>query len=360
VIMSPESPLLNLPPEVICRVFEFADDFSVLAALAQTTRIFYQPDQRSSPTQQPRGTTNRRLLAGSVLQALQARSVGRQSSGAIGDRTSPAVRPPLFPPSAPNLTRSHLPTRLLVNTTAFTSISASSSSSSSYSSLSLSLPACDQQLPWQPPRWPTRRSRHPRPIHAIAASAIPSLFHDAPASIDDSEFKSWSLSLLRPRPSILLTLASTSPRSACITFHSFSNVCLDLRRRLAHSTSSFGSDSSLRFTVTARPSKLSVLAISVLGSRTPNTRLARPEDLAYYLPSPADDSAPPLAQALTIRDDGRQKRILEASSAHSCPHLFINGRASMRWVINHQRAVPAPQAHETMLRQRPWIAQAPC
>ncbi|KAF1955165.1 hypothetical protein CC80DRAFT_493109 [Byssothecium circinans] len=31
----------TLPPELICRVFEFADDFSVVAALAQTARIFY-------------------------------------------------------------------------------------------------------------------------------------------------------------------------------------------------------------------------------------------------------------------------------------------------------------------------------
>ncbi len=30
-----------LPPEVICQMFEFADDFSEVAALAQTARIFY-------------------------------------------------------------------------------------------------------------------------------------------------------------------------------------------------------------------------------------------------------------------------------------------------------------------------------
>jgi len=30
-----------LPPEIICRVFESADDFSVVASLAQTARVFY-------------------------------------------------------------------------------------------------------------------------------------------------------------------------------------------------------------------------------------------------------------------------------------------------------------------------------
>ncbi|KAN0098326.1 hypothetical protein V8E51_013989 [Hyaloscypha variabilis] len=39
----------TLPPEIICRVFESADDFSVVAALAQTARIFYQT-WRENPT----------------------------------------------------------------------------------------------------------------------------------------------------------------------------------------------------------------------------------------------------------------------------------------------------------------------
>ena len=35
------SPFSTLPQELICRVFESVDDFSVVAALAQTARIFY-------------------------------------------------------------------------------------------------------------------------------------------------------------------------------------------------------------------------------------------------------------------------------------------------------------------------------
>lgn len=31
----------TLPPELICQVFQYADDFSIVAALAQTARIFY-------------------------------------------------------------------------------------------------------------------------------------------------------------------------------------------------------------------------------------------------------------------------------------------------------------------------------
>ncbi|KAF2251490.1 hypothetical protein BU26DRAFT_603900 [Trematosphaeria pertusa] len=38
-----------LPPELICQVFESADDFSVVAALAQTARIFYHT-WRENPT----------------------------------------------------------------------------------------------------------------------------------------------------------------------------------------------------------------------------------------------------------------------------------------------------------------------
>ncbi|KAF2177167.1 hypothetical protein K469DRAFT_733064 [Zopfia rhizophila CBS 207.26] len=39
----------TLPPELICRVFESADDFSVVAALAQTARIFHHT-WRENPT----------------------------------------------------------------------------------------------------------------------------------------------------------------------------------------------------------------------------------------------------------------------------------------------------------------------
>jgi len=39
----------TLPAELICRVFEFADDFSVVAALARTARIFYDT-WRENPT----------------------------------------------------------------------------------------------------------------------------------------------------------------------------------------------------------------------------------------------------------------------------------------------------------------------
>jgi hypothetical protein len=41
MITMPASVFSTLPPETICRVFDFADDFSVVAALAQTARIFY-------------------------------------------------------------------------------------------------------------------------------------------------------------------------------------------------------------------------------------------------------------------------------------------------------------------------------
>jgi hypothetical protein len=34
--------LLSLPPELICRIFQSADDFSVVAALAKTARNFYE------------------------------------------------------------------------------------------------------------------------------------------------------------------------------------------------------------------------------------------------------------------------------------------------------------------------------
>ncbi|KAF2109731.1 hypothetical protein BDV96DRAFT_604605 [Lophiotrema nucula] len=37
-----------LPPELICQVFEGADDFSVVAALAQTARIFYNTWQENA------------------------------------------------------------------------------------------------------------------------------------------------------------------------------------------------------------------------------------------------------------------------------------------------------------------------
>lgn len=37
----------TLPPELICRVFESADDFSVVATLAQTARIFYHKNPTS-------------------------------------------------------------------------------------------------------------------------------------------------------------------------------------------------------------------------------------------------------------------------------------------------------------------------
>ncbi|CAG8979192.1 hypothetical protein HYALB_00000328 [Hymenoscyphus albidus] len=38
-----------LPPEIICQIFEAADDFSVVAALAQTARVFYHT-WRENPT----------------------------------------------------------------------------------------------------------------------------------------------------------------------------------------------------------------------------------------------------------------------------------------------------------------------
>lgn len=40
--MAPASPFSTLPPELICRVFEFATDFTVIAALAQTVCPFYR------------------------------------------------------------------------------------------------------------------------------------------------------------------------------------------------------------------------------------------------------------------------------------------------------------------------------
>jgi hypothetical protein len=39
--MTTTSPFSTLPPEIICRVFEFSENFSVVAALAQTARTFY-------------------------------------------------------------------------------------------------------------------------------------------------------------------------------------------------------------------------------------------------------------------------------------------------------------------------------
>lgn len=47
--MRSDSSFSTLPPEVICRIFEFVEDFSVLAALARTARIFYQ-NWRENPT----------------------------------------------------------------------------------------------------------------------------------------------------------------------------------------------------------------------------------------------------------------------------------------------------------------------
>jgi hypothetical protein len=49
VIMMSASLFSTLPPELICRVFESADDFSVVAALAQTARVFYHT-WRENPT----------------------------------------------------------------------------------------------------------------------------------------------------------------------------------------------------------------------------------------------------------------------------------------------------------------------
>lgn len=46
--MEPAS-LLSLPAELLCRVFQSADDFSVVAALSQTARIFYNI-WRENPT----------------------------------------------------------------------------------------------------------------------------------------------------------------------------------------------------------------------------------------------------------------------------------------------------------------------
>lgn len=40
---------LDLPPELICQIFESVDDFSIVAALAQTARIFYYT-WRENPT----------------------------------------------------------------------------------------------------------------------------------------------------------------------------------------------------------------------------------------------------------------------------------------------------------------------
>ncbi|XPS76078.1 hypothetical protein M3J09_008138 [Ascochyta lentis] len=58
----PSIPLFsNLPPELICRIFEFAADFSVVAALAQTSRLFYHTWRRF-PTSICRAVTPRVLF----------------------------------------------------------------------------------------------------------------------------------------------------------------------------------------------------------------------------------------------------------------------------------------------------------
>ncbi|KAF3001359.1 hypothetical protein E8E13_006366 [Curvularia kusanoi] len=53
---------INLPPELICRVFECADDFSAVAALAQTATLFYHI-WRKSLTSIYRAVAPRALLA---------------------------------------------------------------------------------------------------------------------------------------------------------------------------------------------------------------------------------------------------------------------------------------------------------
>ncbi|KAH6638136.1 hypothetical protein C7974DRAFT_390941 [Boeremia exigua] len=54
--------LSNLPPELICRMFEFAADFSTVAALAQTARPFYQT-WRAFPTAICRAVAPRALFS---------------------------------------------------------------------------------------------------------------------------------------------------------------------------------------------------------------------------------------------------------------------------------------------------------
>jgi hypothetical protein len=57
------APLFStLPPELICRVFEFAADFSVVAALAQTARPFYHT-WRKFPTSICRAVAPRALFS---------------------------------------------------------------------------------------------------------------------------------------------------------------------------------------------------------------------------------------------------------------------------------------------------------
>lgn len=87
MIMMSASPFSTLPPEVICRVFESADDFSVVAALAQTARIFYHT-WRENPTSicravAPRVISNltdaERLL--DMQEAAEAEAVSQSQDG---------------------------------------------------------------------------------------------------------------------------------------------------------------------------------------------------------------------------------------------------------------------------------------